>query len=294
MFVPIISILFVLLAEANCGGGPRQVHAGLAKALQNDDSLTENQLGEGIEVDKSFIQIRSNEPGILSSSPGCPSPTDGYPWVKFGTPTRCYLTGFQGPCPLYMKMLYNQNSPEFGYCQCDCFDNDPSSPFEYYCMRKPSEWDLDSAFRAYGFSSETKSCYALFSQGPCQSDEWFVLDPSGTKSICKKRRCRHPRDPHELIFYSSKTQSCQELDAQCRPESNFGRAYNAPGDGNPSTYKYTFIKSTWIPQCIYREYDSAFGSIAPVGEFDCEKGTTFSKLLKRCITPFRKFSGNIG
>lgn len=92
------------------------------------------------------------------------SPTDGYPWVKFGTPARCYLAGFQGPCPLYMKLFYNQTAPEFGYCSCDCFDNDPSSPVEYYCMRKAKEWHSDAEFRAYGFSSETKSCYALFSE----------------------------------------------------------------------------------------------------------------------------------
>ncbi|XP_035702035.1 uncharacterized protein LOC118433830 [Folsomia candida] len=207
----------------------------------------------------------------------------------FGTPARCYLTGFQDPCPLHMKLFYNQDSPEFGYCSCDFFNNDPSSPVEYYCMRKAKEWHSDTELRAYGFSSETESCYPLFSQGPCKSYEWFVLDPSGTKSICTKRSCRNSRDADKLIFYSSKTQSCVELHAQCPPDRNNGRSQTY------GTYRYTFIKSSWIPQCIYREGERPFTAApVPMGELRCSEGKLFSKLLKRCVTPFRKLSGNIG
>ncbi|XP_035702715.1 uncharacterized protein LOC118434067 [Folsomia candida] len=277
----IIFILFLIFGGTGSDANG-MVHSGIAKILRNIESLMAQKLSEGVEVDNSFIPIYSDHDSHPSSR-GCPSPTNKQAWVKFGTPPRCYLTGYQGPCPLHMKLFYNINSPEFGYCQCDCFPSNVTSRDEYYCMRNVTDSNYGTELRAYGFYADTKLCYPLFSQGPCKSDEWFVMDSSEKISTCEKRPCRPPRDSNELMFFSNGTKSCQKLHAGCRPES--------PDDS--ANYKFTFVRGTWIPQCIMY-LGGGGGFVGSVGELDCQEGFTFSKLLQKCVPPFKKLRGNVG
>ncbi|XP_035701896.1 uncharacterized protein LOC118433776 [Folsomia candida] len=212
-------------------------------------------------------------------------------WLSMGEVWKSatlLLDRLSRPVPPPYETVLQSQLPRIRVLSMRLFNIDPTSPDEYYCMRESKDMQrgAHTELRAYSFYSETKLCYPLFSQGACKSDEWFVMDPSGTKSICKKRRCPHPRDSNELIFFSSSEQSCHVLGAQCRPE---GRYY-APANGQPINFRYTFVKSSWIPQCTYRD-DGAFGVAIPGRESECDGGQFFSNQLKKCVTPFMRVGG---
>lgn len=92
-------------------------------------------------------------------------PFEGAPWVygSFGDHRpKCYLSGFQGPCPLNMK-LYPQSSSYYGYCDCSCkeyFGNKINVP-RAYCIGSGPE--LNSK-RILAFDKVSDTCHILFKQ----------------------------------------------------------------------------------------------------------------------------------
>lgn len=115
----------------------------------------------GVPVDFSYNQSAIN--GVLlergmTSAPGCPKSVAGYPWVYYGSPTKCYLAGEKGPCDPDQKLLVEYGS-FYGFCNCECFEGAKRSrdmDKAQFCT------SLDG--REYVFIPEMKKCFSLYDQ----------------------------------------------------------------------------------------------------------------------------------
>ncbi|ODN05680.1 hypothetical protein Ocin01_00995 [Orchesella cincta] len=86
------------------------------------DALSKQQqdcpvhLKKGVEIDNSYIQPNYGYGFQYASVPGCPKAISGRPWLYYGSPTRCYLAGIQGPCSSHQTLQWRRGS-SFGVCQ---------------------------------------------------------------------------------------------------------------------------------------------------------------------------------
>jgi len=150
-----------------------------------------NDVLNGVLIDFAYNEshIRTNLSEGLSSVPGCPKSDEGYPWVYYGSPPKCYLAGQQGPCDLDQTIFVKDGSP-FGYCNCKCLGGiQLRNPLEdQFCKPNP----IATPELVY-LASEEK-CYEIYDQGPCGKDKWIVKavgngGDGGKKTICEKRTC---------------------------------------------------------------------------------------------------------
>lgn len=45
---------------------------------------------------------------------------EGRPWVYYGSPPKCFLVGFRGPCH-HGKRIFSVSHSKYGVCNCECF-----------------------------------------------------------------------------------------------------------------------------------------------------------------------------
>ncbi len=105
----------------------------------------------------------------IKSAPGCPKSIDGFPWVYYGTPPRCYLAGHHGPCELRQKLLVKENSRD-GFCACECVVDGIQEGNVKWDSRKGTRYiscqDVGIEPSSYGqvFDKLDKACYEPMTQ----------------------------------------------------------------------------------------------------------------------------------
>jgi hypothetical protein len=105
------------------------------------------------------------------------------PWIKYGSPSKCFLAGTQGPCPAGMRIGLQSNNPNEGICKCNCFFPFSDRARQYYDENKgysgsgrnwdpylnekqPFCYDFQEK-RTFAYSKEMNGCYGLFTQVSC-------------------------------------------------------------------------------------------------------------------------------
>ncbi|CAL8111551.1 unnamed protein product [Orchesella dallaii] len=113
-------------------------------------------------------------PDILSPDRLCPEGS------AFHNDTNCcHKLLEQGPCG--DLQLFYQVSKDSNYGTCACMAN----PDGCSQLVKNNRMILPAP--------DSKQCYMAFSQGPCQVDEWFVLDLKSLQPQCQKNPCSSPK-----------------------------------------------------------------------------------------------------
>ncbi|CAL8091397.1 unnamed protein product [Orchesella dallaii] len=145
----------------------------------------------GVPIDLRYNQSshkHSIPPGNLPSVPGCPKSDEGYPWVYYGSPPKCYLAGQRGPCDIDERIFIQYQSP-CGICNCNCFEGVTRSNEieDQFCdIPDGTEFVLMAALG---------KCYRLYDQGPCDKDKWIVKLVKNTRrgvitrAVCETRTC---------------------------------------------------------------------------------------------------------
>lgn len=73
----------------------------------------------GVDIDFSFNETLIAGSKGRSSSPGCPKSVNGIPWVYYGSPQKCLMSGRRNECKLGSTLLPVEGST-FGKCVCNC------------------------------------------------------------------------------------------------------------------------------------------------------------------------------
>ncbi|CAL8091337.1 unnamed protein product [Orchesella dallaii] len=170
-----INILLVIISTvaSSCLASSYYRTQTIQERIVSDLEIIESP--NGVPLDFNYNET-SSESGTFPSVPGCPKSIDGYPWVYFGNPPRCYLSGYPGPCPGY-RYLFIENGSPYGICGCGCF--------KYYMEEGLSDLIETSpngqykfCGRTQGYDSHKKICYTLSERGPCAPGQWFVRSKS--------------------------------------------------------------------------------------------------------------------
>ncbi|ODN00310.1 hypothetical protein Ocin01_06371 [Orchesella cincta] len=158
----------------------------------------------GVPVDFSYNETNA-EPGSLKSVPGCPKSIDGYPWVYFGNPPRCYLAGTRGPCDIGRYLSLELGSP-FGVCGCECILSSLELDLPHLINTSP-----DGRYKFcknQGYDAQQKICYDLQQRGPCGPGEWIVRSTSDSLTCVKE--CPND-DQGRTMFYNHITGECEQV-----------------------------------------------------------------------------------
>ncbi|CAL8091393.1 unnamed protein product [Orchesella dallaii] len=162
--------------------------------IQEPSSVTErvvtniDSVYNGAPLDYRYNESDSNSLGNPVSSPGCPKSDEGYPWVYYGSPPKCFLAGQQGPCEEDQSLFVKSDSPD-GFCNCNCFEGgkvDSKKEQDQFCMGITKE---------FVFMPARGKCYTIYEQGPCKEDEWLVKMTNSSANgaaefaHCEKRKC---------------------------------------------------------------------------------------------------------
>jgi hypothetical protein len=129
------------------------------------------------------------------------------------THKECFRIGSRGPCRTNMKFYLKSLGSEFGSCDCD-------AEIGYRCGR-PLIYSLEEDW-CYPVNSQvvlakindTCSIWTnyTYSQGPCKSNQWLVLDTRGQPQ-CEPNICRY-----QQRLDSSNDSDCQHwvsIDGRC-------------------------------------------------------------------------------
>ncbi|CAL8091405.1 unnamed protein product [Orchesella dallaii] len=156
-------------------------------------------LWTGAPIDYSYNEshIRSDPSDGFSSVPGCPKSDEGYPWVYFGLPPKCYLTGQKGPCGAYLSLFAKKGTP-FGFCNCDCFQDLESGENE---NKDQDRFCKGSSFIEFVYMPAVGKCFALYYQGPCKGDEWLVKVAEGVNNTNAIAKCETRKCPEGVVPY---------------------------------------------------------------------------------------------
>ncbi|ODN00315.1 hypothetical protein Ocin01_06367 [Orchesella cincta] len=143
----------------------------------------------GVPIDYSYNESDTIPPAGLISVPGCPKSDEGYPWLYFGSPPKCFLTGQRGPCPADQSLFVELRTP-FGFCNCDCFEGTQSS------VKATPDQDrfCTALLQEFVYMPALEKCFPIFDQGPCAENEWLVKvaeNVNGTNAFakCETRKC---------------------------------------------------------------------------------------------------------
>ncbi|CAL8091420.1 unnamed protein product [Orchesella dallaii] len=175
----LIEVAFLLSAEA------KSVPQKIKERIVTDSET----LWIGAPIDYSYNESYPESSDSFSSVPGCPKSDEGYPWVYFGSPPKCYLTGEQGPCDSFDKLFVKSDS-EFGFCSCGCIEGiQLISPQEHQFCMPHSVGNLELVH-----VGDLEKCFWIFDQGPCKEDKWLVKAAENEtyttkKTYCDKRTC---------------------------------------------------------------------------------------------------------
>lgn len=152
--------LFVLIINDIISGAKLSTDADttLKERIVTDISYVYDGVLVDYRYNESDTKFIPKEGGLLSV-PGCPKSVEGYPWVYYGSPKKCYLAGEQGPCPQDQKLFIKAGSP-YGFCNCECFEGKEISQEAEFCNSM-----MDGT--EYVFMSETRQCYAVYDQVSC-------------------------------------------------------------------------------------------------------------------------------
>lgn len=127
----------------------------------------------GVPVDYSYNETTASTDKHFGSVPGCPQSIEGFPWVYYGNPPRCFLAGHHGPCSFGQKLFIQPGSLS-GICGCQCLDDDVD-PKIFQLLK-----NLDVRYvycRQFGgdvpkhgqlYDKQTQKCYNYFEKGPCR------------------------------------------------------------------------------------------------------------------------------
>ncbi|CAL8132992.1 unnamed protein product [Orchesella dallaii] len=151
----------------------------------------------GVPIDFSYNEGSTSSNSNLKSVPGCPKSDEGYPWVYYGSPKKCYLAGEQGPCMPDQSIFVTSRSA-WGFCNCNCFKErkgNVKNGQDQFCSGVTSR----GVIIEYVFKSSLRKCYTLFEQGPCNEGEWLVKTTGSTiAGQCEKRRCPFNQIPLQV------------------------------------------------------------------------------------------------
>lgn len=108
---------------------------------------------------------------------------------------------------------------------------------------------------------------------------WLKID-IGNKppATCAKRQCPYLETGNtgvcspSTIFYSSETKKCHGIQTSC-------------GNGK----YYAFVLGSWVSRCVQFDYGAGCGgAINFVQPTDCRGSEIYSKLLNKCMKPFKR------
>ncbi|CAL8091389.1 unnamed protein product [Orchesella dallaii] len=191
----LISTIFLLVVKV--GSISKKPVAVVKERIITDIKDVRN----GVKIDYSYnesvtiVDLSTSREG-LASVPGCPKSDEGYPWVYFGSPPKCYLTGQRGPCEGDQSLFIKKGTP-FGFCNCDCFQDQESRGKE----KKDQDRFCTARLEEFVYMPALEKCFTLYDQGPCKTDEWLVKVSKGVNNTnaiakCETRKCPKGQVPH--------------------------------------------------------------------------------------------------
>ncbi|CAL8091428.1 unnamed protein product [Orchesella dallaii] len=179
----LIEVAFLLSAEA------KSVPQKIKERIVTDFKTL--LIGAPIDFSYNESQVRSDSSDGLSSVPGCPKSDEGYPWVYFGSPPKCYLAEEQGPCGDWNQKLFVKSGSTFGFCSCKCFEGiQLINPLEDQFCNPYSRGTIELVH-----VGDLEKCFEIYEQGPCGEDELIVkvveseISDTTKKTYCEKRTC---------------------------------------------------------------------------------------------------------
>ncbi|CAL8091417.1 unnamed protein product [Orchesella dallaii] len=153
-------------------------------------------IGAPIDFSYNESHVGPDSSDGLSSVPGCPKSDEGYPWVYFGSPPKCYLAGEHGPCDDWNQKLFVKSGSTFGFCSCTCIEGIELNPLEdTFCKLSKNTMELVHV-------GDLEKCFGIYDQGPCAENEWIVKAAeneadTATRAFCEKRTCPFGAFPFE-------------------------------------------------------------------------------------------------
>ncbi|ODM91660.1 hypothetical protein Ocin01_15019 [Orchesella cincta] len=157
---------------------------------------------EGIPLDYNYNETIKEEE--LTSAPGCPKSIDGFPWVYYGDPPKCHLSGFRGPCGENQLLFLKDFESNEGVCVCEICE-------KYLISGAPIQVSPDKRYKFCGpdhvYDKTSRQCYDLNAQGSCEQAQWLVKDSSGVNVKCVPE-CPKSEESDKVMKYDHNKGEC--------------------------------------------------------------------------------------
>ncbi|CAL8128275.1 unnamed protein product [Orchesella dallaii] len=227
-------------------------HSHNLVAEEHDRIVTDLELiysSQGIPIDYGYNETKI-EKEELASAPGCPKSIEGFPWVYYGNPPKCYLTGLQSPCSknqlLFLEEIESESNT--GVCVCKICQN-------YLASGAPMPVSPDGRYKFCGednvYDTHEKDCYDLHNQGSCGASQWLVKDSSGSSVTCIPG-CLKSEEEDKVMKYNHQKGECVLKERPPNPDQNKRtQTYGLTPNSCPSNQRYSSVlKRCFIPNQI--------------------------------------------